>query len=52
MRLLRRVFWFIAFLAATFCWMVLFQYGFTAEGFQRGAAQEWARITQAAGLTR
>jgi hypothetical protein len=46
MRLLRKVFWILAFLAATFCWMVLFQHGFSLPAFQKGAAEEWARLTQ------
>jgi hypothetical protein len=46
MRLVRRVFWSFAFLAATFCWMVLFQHGFTPGAFQKGALQEWQRLTQ------
>jgi hypothetical protein len=46
MRFLRRVFWMIAFLAATFCWMVLFQYGFNPVAFQKGAIQEWQHLTQ------
>jgi hypothetical protein len=44
MRFLSRAFWTLAFVAATFCWMVLFQHGFNLAAFQQGAGQEWERI--------
>ncbi|MFZ4593297.1 MAG: hypothetical protein ACOYOF_03505 [Verrucomicrobiaceae bacterium] len=48
MRLLPKVFWLAAFLAATFCWMVLFQHGFTWQGFTSGARQELAQLVSLA----
>ncbi len=49
MRLLSKVLWFLAFLAATFCWMVLFEHGFSVKGFSEGVRtelREWmARVT-------
>jgi hypothetical protein len=44
MRLLPKVFWIAAFLAATFCWMVLFQHGFTWKGFTSGAREEFSAL--------
>jgi hypothetical protein len=41
MRLLPRVLWIIAFLLATFCWMVVFQHGLSWQGFRSGAHEEW-----------
>ena len=40
MRVLSKVLWTVAFVAATFCWMVLFEYGFSLEGFAKGVKQE------------
>ncbi len=40
MRLIKRVLWITAFLAATFFWMVAFQHGFTLDGLVKGARQE------------
>jgi hypothetical protein len=40
MRALPIVFWIIAFLAATFCWMVVFQHGFSWQAFTSGAREE------------
>lgn len=40
MRLLSKILWLLAFLAATFCWMVLFEHGFTVKGFSEGVRQE------------
>jgi hypothetical protein len=40
MRIFLRVFWIIAFVAATFCWMVLFQHGFGWQKFTTGVQQE------------
>jgi hypothetical protein len=48
MRLLPKVFWLAAFLAATFCWMVLFQHGFTWQGFTSGARQELTQLVSLA----
>jgi len=44
MRLLSKMLWFLAFLAATFCWMVLFEHGFTMKGFTHGVQEEWNSI--------
>jgi hypothetical protein len=40
MRLLSKILWFLAFLVATFCWMVLFEHGFSVESFTRGVSEE------------
>lgn len=40
MSLFSRILWFLAFLVATFCWMVLFQHGFSMRAFSTGVAQE------------
>jgi hypothetical protein len=40
MRLLSKILWFLAFLAATFCWMVLFEHGFSVKSFTDGVRQE------------
>lgn len=40
MRLLSKILWFLAFLVATFCWMVLFEHGFSVESFTRGVREE------------
>ena len=44
MRLLSKILWLLAFLAATFCWMVLFEHGFTMKGFSQGVRQEWQSL--------
>ena len=50
MRLLSKALWFLAFLAATFCWMVLFEHGFTMNGFTKGVRVEWqALMTRVSG---
>ena len=41
MRLLSKILWMLAFLAATFCWMVLFEHGFSMQGFSKGVREEW-----------
>jgi hypothetical protein len=52
MRLLSKILWFLAFLVATFCWMVLFEHGFSVKSFKEGALQElqdWkAKVTGSA----
>ena len=52
MRLLSKILWFLAFLVATFCWMVLFEHGFSVKSFKAGALQElsdWkAKVTGSA----
>jgi len=40
MRLLSKVLWFLAFLVATFCWMVLFEHGFNMKSFTEGVRVE------------
>ncbi len=45
MRLLSKILWLLAFLAATFVWMVLFEHGFSMEGFSRGMREEWKALT-------
>lgn len=40
MRLLSKTLWIIAFVAATFCWMVLFEHGFSVQGFTKGVKEE------------
>lgn len=40
MRLLSRALWIVAFVAATFCWMVLFEHGFSPQSFTKGVKQE------------
>ena len=49
MRLLSKILWFFAFLAATFVWMVLFEHGFSMEGFSRGMREEWKALTSLVG---
>ena len=44
MRLISKILWLLAFLAATFCWMVLFEHGFTMKGFSQGVRQEWQAL--------
>lgn len=45
MRLISKTLWFLAFLAATFCWMVLFEHGFTMQGFTKGVREEWTALS-------
>lgn len=49
MRALSKILWIIAFVAATFCWMVLFEHGFTAEGFTKGVKEEIGELISIAG---
>jgi hypothetical protein len=44
MRLLSRLLWLIAFTVATFCWFVLFEYGFGLSPFLEGFSSELARL--------
>jgi hypothetical protein len=46
MRLLSKFLWLLAFLAATFCWMVLFEHGFSMKGFSHGVREEWQSLTE------
>lgn len=45
MRLLSKILWFLAFLVATFVWMVLFEHGFSMQGFSGGVREEWHALT-------
>jgi hypothetical protein len=45
MQLLSKILWLLAFLAATFCWMVLFEHGFSMQGFSKGVREEWQTLT-------
>jgi hypothetical protein len=40
MRILSKVLWTLAFLAATFVWMVLFEHGFSMKGLTEGTGVE------------
>ncbi len=40
MRLIKQVFWIMAFLVVTFFWMVAFQHGFTVDAVSKGAREE------------
>lgn len=42
MRIIRSIFWFAVFLAATFCWVVLFEHGIS--GFKEGIPLEWEKV--------
>lgn len=46
MRLLSKILWLLAFLAATFCWMVLFEHGFSMKGFSQGVREEWQALSK------
>lgn len=46
MRLFSKILWFFAFLAATFCWMVLFEHGFSAKSFGQGVREEWRALVE------
>ena len=53
MSLFSRILWFLAFLVATFCWMVLFEHGFSMKAFSAGVKEELrelaALVTRGAG---
>lgn len=40
MRFLSKVLWTLAFIVATFFWMVLFEHGFTMKGLTEGTSEE------------
>jgi hypothetical protein len=44
MRILSKILWVLAFLAATFIWMVLFEHGFSMKGFTEGTQKELQAI--------
>ena len=44
MRILSKVLWTLAFLAATFIWMVLFEHGFSMKALTEGSSEELRSI--------
>ncbi|MFO1439319.1 MAG: hypothetical protein U1F81_13455 [Verrucomicrobiaceae bacterium] len=44
MRIVSKVLWTLAFIAATFIWMVLFEHGFSVKGLTVGTQQELQAI--------
>jgi hypothetical protein len=44
MRILSKVLWTLAFLAATFIWMVLFEHGFSMKALTEGSSEELRTI--------
>ena len=44
MRLLSKVLWTLAFITATFIWMVLFEHGFSLKALTEGAGEELRAI--------
>jgi hypothetical protein len=44
MRIVSKVLWTLAFIAATFIWMVLFEHGFSLKGLSDGTRQEWQAL--------
>ena len=44
MRILARLLWIVAFLVATYSWMVAFEHGFAWEKFQQGFQVEWRSL--------
>lgn len=45
MRFLSKVLWTLAFIVATFLWMVLFEHGFTMKGLTDGTRQELRELS-------
>jgi hypothetical protein len=45
MRILSKVLWTLAFLTATFLWMVLFEHGFSMKGLTEGTQKELQAIS-------
>jgi len=45
MRLLSKILWSLAFIAATFIWMVLFEHGFSVDALSKGMREEWHALT-------
>ena len=45
MRILSKVLWTLAFLSATFLWMVLFEHGFSMKGLTEGTRAELANLS-------
>lgn len=52
MRILSKVLWTLAFLVATFLWMVLFEHGFTMKGLTQGSRAELSNIASWFGGTK
>ena len=44
MRIFSRVLWIVAFVVATYCWMVAFEHGFNWKGFSSGFTVEWKNV--------
>ncbi len=44
MHILPKVLWTLAFLVATFLWMVLFEHGFTVKALTQGSREELGSI--------
>jgi hypothetical protein len=44
MRVLARLLWIVAFLLATYAWMVAFEHGFGWQEFSAGFATEWKNL--------
>jgi hypothetical protein len=45
MRIVSKVLWTLAFIAATFVWMVLFEHGFSLKGLTEGTQREFQSIS-------
>ncbi len=45
MRIVSKVLWTLAFLTATFIWMVLFEHGFSVKGLTEGTQMELKTIS-------
>lgn len=44
MRIFARLLWILAFLLATYSWMVAFEHGFVWDKFQKGFLVEWRNL--------
>ena len=44
MRIFARFLWILAFLLATYSWMVAFEHGFAWDKFQKGFLVEWRNL--------
>lgn len=45
MRIVSKVLWTLAFIAATFVWMVLFEHGFSLRGLTEGTQKELQAVS-------
>ncbi len=43
-RIFTRLMWIVAFVLATYCWMVGFEHGFAWNGFSEGFTSEWRNL--------